>query len=54
MTCSHRLSDKLLGDLPAARAAFERALKIMEKYAPDDPNTKIVRGNLERVAATDK
>jgi hypothetical protein len=39
---------KALGDLPAARQAFQRALAIFEKYLPPDhPNIKIVRGNLE-------
>lgn len=39
---------KALGDLPAARTAYERALVIFERvYGPDHPRTRIVRGNLE-------
>ena len=37
-----------LGDLPAARQHYERALAILRQFLPEDhPNIKIVRGNLE-------
>jgi hypothetical protein len=37
-----------LGDVPEARAAFERALRIVEKSLPPGHlNIKTVRGNLE-------
>jgi hypothetical protein len=36
-----------LGDLPGAKAAFERALAILEKFlGPDHPKTQLVRRNL--------
>jgi len=39
---------KALGDHAGARAAYERALKILEMYfSSDHPNIRIVRGNLE-------
>jgi hypothetical protein len=37
-----------LGDHTGAKAAYERALKIFEKFLPaDHPNIRIVKGNLE-------
>jgi hypothetical protein len=40
------------GDLVGARAAFERALAILEKVlGSDHPNTVTVRGNLDRLNA---
>ena len=37
-----------LGDLPGARAAFERALAIVRQFLGEDhPYTKTVQGNLE-------
>jgi len=39
---------KALGDHADAKAAYEHALKIFEKFLPPNhPNIKIVRGNLE-------
>jgi hypothetical protein len=39
---------KTLADYAGAKAAFERALKIFEKFLPPDhPNIKIVRDNLK-------
>jgi hypothetical protein len=38
------------GDLAGARAAYERALAILEKFLPPEhPNLRIMRGNLEQV-----
>lgn len=37
-----------LGDLAGERAAYERALGILENYLPEGhPNIQIVRGNLQ-------
>jgi hypothetical protein len=37
-----------LGDLAGAKAAYERALAILERtLGPDHPNTRTVRRNLE-------
>jgi tetratricopeptide (TPR) repeat protein len=42
----YHISD--LADYAGAKAAYERALKIFEKFLPPDhPNIKIVRGNLD-------
>ena len=39
---------KILADYAGAKAAYERALKILEKFLPPNhPSIKIVRGNLE-------
>jgi hypothetical protein len=39
---------KELGDLPGARANYERALKIFKKFLGDDhPNTRLVQRNLD-------
>jgi hypothetical protein len=39
-----------LGDLAGARAAYERALGIFERFLPaGHPNIGRVRGNLERL-----
>jgi len=39
-----------LGNLPAARQAFERALRILERvYGPEHPKTRTVRENLQGV-----
>lgn len=44
----YHISD--LADYNGAKAAYERALKIFEKFfPPDHPNIKSVRGNLERL-----
>jgi hypothetical protein len=41
---------KDLGDLPGAKAAFERALQIFGKFLPaDHPNIKMIRDNLENL-----
>jgi Tetratricopeptide repeat len=40
-----------LGDLPSAKAAYERALKIFQKLLGDDhPNTRLVRGNIDSLS----
>jgi hypothetical protein len=39
---------RALGDLAGARAAFERALAIFERFlGSEHPSTRTVRGNLE-------
>jgi hypothetical protein len=43
-----------LGELPGARTAFERALKILKIFLPEGhPNIKIVQGNLESLSNHD-
>jgi hypothetical protein len=40
-----------LGDLPGARAAYERALKIFKKFLPEGhPHIGIVQGNLDSLS----
>lgn len=49
---SHHLNNigrmhRLMGDLPGARAAYERAVQVcISVYGPDHPNTKTVEKNL--------
>ncbi|MBN2045891.1 MAG: tetratricopeptide repeat protein [Anaerolineales bacterium] len=39
---------RALGDLAGAKAAFQRALAILERFfPPDHPHIRIVRGNLD-------
>jgi Tetratricopeptide repeat len=46
---------KASGDLPGAKAAFERALAILRKFLGDDhPHTKIVCKNLEALEKRSK
>ena len=42
---------KALGDLPGAKAAYARALKILQKLLGDDhQNTRLVRGNFDSLS----
>jgi hypothetical protein len=46
------VSNSTVGDYAGARPLYERALAIFEKVlGKEHPNTKVVRGNLERLLA---